>query len=35
MAQLEALATVIVYGSSIVSIGLVVANIIYWNILEK
>ena len=35
MTQLETLATVIVYGSTIVSIGLVVANIICWNILEK
>ena len=35
MAQLETLATIIVYGSAIVSIGLVMANIICWNILKK
>ena len=35
MAQIETLATTIVYGSVIVSIGLVVANIICWNILGK
>ena len=35
MAQLETLATVIVYGSVIVSIGGLLANIICWNILGK
>ena len=35
MAQLETLATVIVYGSVIVSIGGLLANIICWNILVK
>jgi hypothetical protein len=35
MAQLETLATVIVYGSVIVSFGALFANILFWNILGK
>jgi hypothetical protein len=35
MAQLETLAQGIVYGSMVVSIGILAANIICWNILGK
>ncbi len=35
MAQLETLATVIVYGEVIVSIGGLLANVMFWNILGK
>tara|TARA_R110002020_G_scaffold330024_1_gene545702 strand:+ start:300 stop:407 length:108 start_codon:yes stop_codon:yes gene_type:complete len=35
MAQLETLATVIVYGSIVVSLGVLFANIVCWNILGK
>ena len=35
MAQLETLATIIVYGGIIVSFGALMANIVCWNILGK
>ena len=35
MAQLETLATVIVYGGAIVSFAGLFANVLFWNILGK